>query len=99
MSTLMKPKREGVQSDWGGFCWGKNNYGYASIIMAVFIAFWIKVFFRKYQHNFFEILILLSFLMGVGMLLFSLFGLFEVKFGWKWLQFGSFFAFFISFEE
>jgi hypothetical protein len=59
------------------FNWIQGNYGYANIIMGVFIAFWIKVFYKKYDYNFFEILILLCFVMGIGMLIFSVFALFE----------------------
>ena len=33
------------------FGWIQKNYGYANIIMAIFIAGWIKVFFRKYEYN------------------------------------------------
>ena len=59
------------------FHWIQNNYGYANIIMGVFIAFWLKLFFRKYDYNFFEILIMLCFVMGIGMLIFSVSALFE----------------------
>jgi hypothetical protein len=52
--------------------WVHNHYGYANIIMGFFIACWLKIFFRKHDVNFFEILILLSFVMGVGMLFFAL---------------------------
>jgi hypothetical protein len=41
-------------------------------MMGGLIALWIKVFFRKYQYNIFEITILLCFVMGEGMLLLSL---------------------------
>lgn len=57
------------------FEWVQGNYGYANIIMAVFIGLWIKLLFRKYQFNFFEILILLCFVMGMGMLIYAAFGL------------------------
>ncbi|QNK64075.1 DUF3667 domain-containing protein [Pedobacter sp. PAMC26386] len=57
--------------------WIQNHYGYANIIIGVFIAFWMKLLFRKYDYNFFEILILLCFVMGMGMLVFSVFALFE----------------------
>jgi len=57
------------------FKWVSGNYGYANFLMAIFIAFWIKIFFKKYGYNFFEILILLCFVMGIGMLLFALFGI------------------------
>jgi hypothetical protein len=59
------------------FSWIQNHYGYANIIMGVFITFWLKIFFRKYDYNFFELLILLCFVMGMGMLIFSVFALFE----------------------
>ena len=58
------------------FTWVQNNYGYANIIVGIFIAFWTKLFFRKYDYNFFEILILLSFVIGIGMLIYSVFTLF-----------------------
>jgi hypothetical protein len=45
--------------------------------MAAFIGIWIKIFFRKAGYNYFEILILLCFIMGMGMLLFALFGLID----------------------
>lgn len=59
------------------FSWMKSNYGYANILMAIFISFWIKVFFIKYDYNLFEILILLCFILGVMMLLFSMFGIID----------------------
>lgn len=57
--------------------WVQSHYGYSNIIMGGFIAFWLKIFFRKYDYNFFEILILLCFILGMEMLLFALFALFE----------------------
>ncbi len=57
--------------------WIQKNYGYANILMAVFIAFWIKLFFKKYSYNIFEILILLCFVMGIGMLIYTTFGIIE----------------------
>lgn len=59
------------------FEWIQQHYGYANIIMGVFIALWVKLFFRKYDYNFFEILILLCFVMGMGMLIFSFFALLQ----------------------
>lgn len=57
------------------FKWVQGNYGYANIIMGVFIALWTKLFFKKHKFNFFEILILLCFVMGIGMLIYSIFGI------------------------
>ncbi|MDB9874267.1 DUF3667 domain-containing protein [Flavobacteriaceae bacterium] len=57
------------------FDWVSKNYGYSNILMGIFIAFWLKIFFREYGYNFYEILILLCFVMGIGMLLFAFFGI------------------------
>ncbi|MEZ4902924.1 MAG: DUF3667 domain-containing protein [Spirosomataceae bacterium] len=59
------------------FKWIGANYGYSNIIMAMFIAFWAKIFFKKFDYNFFEILILLCFVMGIGMLIFAVFAIFQ----------------------
>ena len=57
--------------------WLQDYNGYLNLIMGVFIAFWTKIFFKKYGYNFFEILILLCFLMGIEMLFSSFFGILE----------------------
>lgn len=57
--------------------WLQGHYGYANILMGVFIAWWLKLFFRKSYFNFYETLILLCFVMGMGMLIFSLFVIFQ----------------------
>lgn len=75
------------------FIWVQQNYGYANIIMALFISFWVKVFFKKYKYNFFEILILLCYVMGIGMLLYTIFGITESFTGLKVLQIGSILGF------
>jgi hypothetical protein len=59
------------------FKWIQDHYGYSNMIMGAFIAFWTKVFFNKYNYNFFETLILLCFVMGMGMLFFSVFAIFQ----------------------
>ncbi len=71
------------------FEWIQNNYGYANILMAIFIAIWIKILFRKYNYNFFEILILLCFVMGVGMLIYTIFGIIESATKIRVLHFGG----------
>ena len=52
--------------------WIDTHYGYANIMMGIFIALWMKLFFRKSGYNLFEIIVLLCFVMGEGMLLLSL---------------------------
>ena len=57
--------------------WLEENFGYVNLVMGFFVAFWTKVFFKKYGYNFFEILILFCFLMGIEMLIHSLLGIVE----------------------
>ncbi|RZK73313.1 MAG: DUF3667 domain-containing protein [Pedobacter sp.] len=59
------------------FKWVQAHYGYANILMGVFIALWLKLFFRKYEYNLFELLILLCFVVGMSMLILAIFGLVE----------------------
>lgn len=57
--------------------WTESHLGYSNIIMGALIALFLKLFFRKYNYNYFEILILLCFVMGFGMLIYAIFILFE----------------------
>ncbi|SMG09959.1 Protein of unknown function [Marivirga sericea] len=71
------------------FGWISDNYGYGNLIMGIFIALWAKVLFKKFGYNFFEILILLCFVMGIGMLILALFGIIEGLTQLAVLQFGA----------
>jgi hypothetical protein len=71
------------------FNWMREHYGYANIIMGIFIAFWTKIFFRRYQFNYFEILILLCFVIGISMLIYSIFALLAGLTGLKISQLGG----------
>jgi hypothetical protein len=75
------------------FQWVQEHYGYANIIMGVFIALWIKLIFRKYGYNLFEILVLLCFTMGMGMLIFALFALLQGLLKIELMQVGSIVAY------
>lgn len=75
------------------FQWIQANYGYANILIAVFFAFWIKLLFRKYGYNFFEILILLCFIFGIGMLIYSFFGFMEALTHLRLFQVGGLIGF------
>lgn len=80
--------------DWQGsslgtmFKWISEHYGYSNIIMAVFIVMWIKVFYRKYEYNFFEILILMCFVMGMSMLMLAFLGVLESVTNLKIIDYG-----------
>ena len=45
--------------------------------MGIFIALWLKLFFRKHHYNFFEIPIFLCFVIGMDMLLLAGFVMIE----------------------
>lgn len=57
--------------------WLQANYGYMNILTGMFIAFWLKIFFKKYDYNFFELLIMLCFVLGISMLIFAFFAIIE----------------------
>jgi len=71
----MKFEGEKKSSTGAIFEWIQAHYGYANIIMGIFIAFWAMIFFKKYNYNFFEILIVLCFAMGMAMLIFAFCGI------------------------
>jgi len=56
--------------------WMMDNHGYTSIIINFFMAFWIKLFFKKYGYNLFEIYILLCYVGGIEVLLVSVASIF-----------------------
>ncbi|MTI29753.1 DUF3667 domain-containing protein [Xanthovirga aplysinae] len=70
-----------------------RNYGYANILMAIFVVPWVKILFRKHNYNFFEILILIWFVFGMVMIISSFFGLIEALTGLGLLYFGGFLSF------
>ncbi len=53
--------------------WTQKNLGYSQLIMGVFISFWIKLFYKKSNYNHYEILILLSFILGEAFIIFGTF--------------------------
>lgn len=63
--------------------WLMGHHGYGNLIEGVLIAFSIKIFYRKFQYNIFEILILLCFIIGQNTLLLGtltlFFGLMDAK--------------------
>ena len=51
--------------------WTIDYSGYMSIITGLLMAFWVKLFFRKYGYNLFEIFVLLCYISGISTLLSS----------------------------
>lgn len=62
--------------------WIRQNYGYANILMGLFIVPWLKVFFRKYDYNFFELLVLWLFVSGMSMFIYLISGVIETFTDW-----------------
>jgi hypothetical protein len=69
--------------------WSQNHYGYVNIVQGAFIAFWLRLIFRGHDYNFFETLILLCFVMGMGMLMLAVFAALEGLTGWHVMQLSS----------
>lgn len=67
--------------------WIQDHYGYSNILMGIFIAWWLKLFFRKLPYNVYEILVLLCFVMGMAMFIGAIFSLLQGVFHWNmmWL--------------
>ena len=72
--------------------WVQEHYGYANIILGIFIAFFIKLFFRKSNYNIYEIIILLCFIMGISMLIYSVFAAIQGLFHINIIQIGGILA-------
>lgn len=80
------PVKSAVFTIWA---WVQGHYGYANIIMGIFIALWTKLFFRKHPFNLYEILVLLCFVMGMGMLVLSFFAIAQELLSINLVMFGS----------
>ncbi|MBQ4819320.1 DUF3667 domain-containing protein [Aquimarina sp. MMG016] len=68
----------GVQK---AFEWVGKNFGIVNIILGFFIGFWIRLFYLKSKFNIYEIFILVFFTIGVGNLIFTIFGIIEIGTG------------------
>ncbi|WP_109301385.1 DUF3667 domain-containing protein [Aquimarina sp. AU474] len=65
------------------FEWVGENFGVVNILLGVFIGFWIRLFFIKSSFNIYEIFILVFFTIGIGNLIFALFGILESVTGFE----------------
>ena len=52
--------------------WINNSLGYSQLLMGVFIAVWLKIFFKKKQYNVYETLILLCYILGEALLILTI---------------------------
>ncbi len=49
--------------------WINSNIGYSQLVLGVFVAFWLKIFFKKQKYNIYEILVLLSYIFAEALLI------------------------------
>ena len=65
------------------FHWVDSHLGYANIILGVFVSLFVKLFFKKFNYNIYEIAVLITFIMGEEMLFLSIksliFGIFKIE--------------------
>ena len=59
------------------FEWVGKNFGIVNIVLGFFIGFWIRLFYLKSKFNIYEIFILVFFTIGIGNLIFTIFGIIE----------------------
>ncbi|WP_299529219.1 DUF3667 domain-containing protein [Ulvibacterium sp.] len=59
------------------FQWVEENFGIFNITLGFFIGFWTRLFFLKSKYNIYEIFILVFFIIGIGNLIFTFFGIVE----------------------
>jgi len=52
--------------------WMMDNMGYSGLITELYMAFWIRLFFRKSDYNLYEIFILLCYVSGIQLLFHSM---------------------------
>ena len=64
--------------------------------MSAFVLVWVKLLFKKYHYNSFEILILLFYVMGTGTLIYTTFGILESIMNSGLLYLGGIIGFFYS---
>ena len=57
--------------------WLRMNYGYLNILSGALTAVWLKVFFKKYEYNFFELLVMLCYVLGVSILISAFFAIIQ----------------------
>lgn len=63
--------------------WSVKNFGIVNILMGFFIGFWVRLFFLKSKFNIYEIFVLVFFTIGIGNLIFTIFGIIESGTGFE----------------
>ncbi len=61
------------------YTWTKQNYGYSSVLLGIFISLFVKLFFYKYDYNIYEIIILICYITGIGSLITSFLAIISIE--------------------
>ncbi|MCU0467646.1 MAG: DUF3667 domain-containing protein [Arcicella sp.] len=63
---IKSPESEGKPTFFKIIEWAKAHYGYMNILSGALVAFGLKIFFKKYGYNLFELFVVLCYVMGVS---------------------------------
>lgn len=63
------------------FEWARENFGIMSILLGFFVGLWIRLFYLKSEFNIYEIFVLVFFIIGIGNILYAVFGIVETGSG------------------
>ena len=72
--------------------WMIDYQGYFSLLIGFFIAFWLKLFFRKSGYNLYEIFVFLCYITGIPSLIFSVILTFQVLVHQNFIPISAFIA-------
>lgn len=90
LGTLGTLNEDGEPKINSAYDWMDKNYGYASIFLSFFVAKWIMILFKNHEYNYFEILILVFYIIGVTTIVHSVFGIIQSMTDLKIMLIGGF---------
>ena len=89
INPFINAKVEGLPAVTFIFRWMAENFAYSNIITGLFMAFGVKIFFRKINFNLFEIFIFLCFANGISTLFLSLGSILQSITHWDLIKISS----------
>jgi Protein of unknown function (DUF3667) len=76
--------------------WCNSNLGYYNIILGLFVAFFLNILFFKTNYTFFEVLVLMCYIIGIDILLAAVTGLFSTLLYFNFMKTYAFVCFIYS---
>lgn len=80
---------EGLPTASFVFNWMAENFAYSGIITGIFMAFGVKIFFRKTDYNLYEIFVLFCFVCGISTLFLSVMTIVQGITNWDLMKISS----------